>query len=415
MTDAPPPSEARRARPDAPPVVVGWVAVGAFDRQQRVAVKRARALVRRHLARELPAFAWAAPLVRHENAGAAARRAEPVELLDLGVAEMERAGWDFALVVTASDLHARLRPHAFATPSDALNTGVLSLARLGADLHAAPDDDEEAAADRADHLARRLAALALHTFGHLNGLGHRPEPDAFMHAPRTAADLDAMTRFTEPGATELAAEVADVADERLEEMHAFRAIGDAAFALRALWHGRADVRDAVLQIRPWRFPLQLSRLTTAAASTLLVLVFTAEAWDVGMRQSPGVVAGLSVVVLAATTAYLAQKQRLVARRHGTGRTEQRVVTTASVLLGLVLGMATTYALLFGTVLALGALLFDADILAGWAANLGAPVTPARVATFAGFVAAVGLTVGALGGSFEEPTAFRHAAYVDEET
>ena len=35
--------------------------------------------------------------------------------------------------------------------------------------------------------------------------------------------------------------------------------------------------------------------------------------------------------------------------------------------------------------------------------------------FAGFVAALGLGVGALGGSFEDQTYFRHVAYVDEET
>lgn len=411
--------------PGAPQVVIGWVAVGALSRVQRAAVKRARALVRGHLARALPAFAWRAPLVRRESVLLAGRRAEPVELLDLGAAELERGGWDFALVVTASDLHARWRPHAFATPSGALAVGALSLARLLAHPHNVPPDDRSDRADadtpepgdaaRVDRLARRLAALALHTFGHLNGLAHREDPEAFMHAPATAADLDRMTRFHPESAAELATEIADVADERLEEMHLSQRLGDAAFALRALWHGRADVADAVVQIRPWRFPLQLSRLTTAAASTLVVLLFTAEAWDLGMRQEPGVVAGLSVAALAATTLYLVHKQRLIARRHSTGRSEQRVVTAASVLLALVLGMATTYALLFGAVLTLGAVLFDTQILSGWAANLEGPVTGVRVATFAGFVATVGLAVGALGGSFEEPTAFRHAAYVDEET
>ena len=69
----------------------------------------------------------------------------------------------------------------------------------------------------------------------------------------------------------------------------------------------------------------------------------------------------------------------------------------------------------GTTLVVSALFFDGEILAGWAASLGEPVGVRQVLTFAGFVAALGLSVGALGASFEEQTYFRHVAYVDEET
>ena len=52
---------------------------------------------------------------------------------------------------------------------------------------------------------------------------------------------------------------------------------------------------------------------------------------------------------------------------------------------------------------------------GWAASLGRPVGHDEVLAFAGFVAALGILVGALGASFEDQTYFRHVAYVDEET
>lgn len=392
-------------------VVVGWVQAGPLDEVQRAALKRARVLVRRVLVRELPAFAWAAPLVRRKDLAPAGLRAEPVDLLDAAAAERELGGWDFALVVTAADLRARYRPHALATPSQALAAGVLSLARLDPGLR----DETLDAAVRVDIVARRVAALALHTFGHLNGLPHRDDPTAYMHPPRAVADLDRMERLLPESAAELDGEVADVADPRLEETHRFHRISDAAFAARALWVGRADIADAVLQIRPWRFPFQLSKLTTAAVSTLVVLVITAEAWDLGVRQPTGVVVALSLAAWIGTSTYLVRKQHLLARRHGSGRSELRVVTAASILIALGVGMATTYALLFLTVLGLGWLLFDADILAGWAASLGEPVGLGHVVTFAGFVAAVGLGVGALGASFEEESYFRHVAYVDEET
>ena len=394
-----------------PAVVVGWVQAGPLDDVQRAALKAARRRVRDVLARELPGFAWALPVVRRRDLAPAGVKAEPVDLLDAGAAERAIAGWDFALVVTAADLHARHRPFALATPSLALASAALSLARLDPGLRST----RRTTAERAEAMGRRLAALALHALGHLNGLGHEDAPEAWMHAPKTPADLDHPARFTTSSRIEIEGELADVADPRLEESSRFHRLGTAAFTLRALALGWADVADAVVQIRPWLFPFQLSKLTTAAFSTLVVLVITAEAWDLGTRQPPLLVAALSLVALFATSVYLVRKQNLLARRHGRGRTEQQVVTSASVVIALGLGMATTYGLLFGTTLVLGALFFDAEILAGWAASLGEPVGSGHVLTFAGFVAALGIGVGALGASFEEQTYFRYVAYVDEET
>ncbi len=411
-TLAPPSPTGPAAAPrHLPAVVVGWVQAGPLDETQRAAFKTARQRVREVLREELPGFAWAFPVVRRKDIAPVGLRAEPVDLLDAGAAERALAGWDFALVVTAADLRSRYRPFTLATPALALATGVLSLARLDPGLR----DGGRSAHERARITGRRLATLALHALGHLNGLGHEDAPEAWMHPPETPADLDAPTGFTESSREEMEDELTDVADPRLEENTRFRRLSGIAFALRALRHGWADVADTVLQIRPWLFPFQLSKLTTAAFSTLVILVITAEAWDLGTRQPPVLVAVLSLVSLVGTSGYLVRKQRLLARRHGRERTEQQVVTTASILIALGLGMATTYALLFGTTLAVGALFFDGEILAGWAASLGEPVRMRHVLTFAGFVAALGLGVGALGASFEEQTYFRHVAYVDEET
>lgn len=417
MDAAPVSADARAEPPDTeeprhlPAVIVGWVQAGPLDEVQRAALKVARRRVREVLRAEFPGFAWAFPVVRRKDLAPVGLRAEPVDLLDAGAAERALAGWDFALVVTGADLRPRFRPFTLATPALALATGALSLARLDPGLR----DGRWSTADRARAIGRRLAALALHELGHLNGLGHEEAPEAWMHPPKTPADLDAPTAFTASSREEMEDELADVADPRLEETPRFRRLSGIAFALRALVLGRADVADTVFQIRPWLFPFQLSKLTTAAFSTLVVLVITAEAWDLGTRQPPLRVAALSIVALVATSVYLVRKQRLLARRHGRERTEQQVVTSASILIALGLGMATTYALLFGTTLAVGALFFDGEILAGWAASLGEPVGLRHTMTFAGFVAALGLGVGALGASFEEQTYFRHVAYVDEET
>ena len=395
-----------------PAVVVGWVQAGPLDEDQNAAFDRARMLVRTALREQLPHFAWSFPLVRRTDVHAGGQEVEPVDLLDTGATERRVAGWDFAFVVTGADLRARFRPFTLATPSQALDVAALSLARLdpGARRPDLTDDERQA------QFAHRLAALALHAFGHLNGLDHEAREEVVMHAPQSPADLDVCTlEYTEPNRTEIESEVADVADPRLEEETAFERLGDMAFSLRALARNWNDVADAVLQIRPWRFPFQLSKLTTAAASTLIVLVMTAEAWDLGARQPLARVVALSLLAVVGTRAYLVRKQGLLAHRHGQVRTEQQVVQSASILLALGLGMSTTWALLFGTTLVLRVLFFDPDVLNAWAGSLGHEVGPDDVLAFAGFVAALGIGVGALGASFEDQTYFRHVAYVDEET
>ncbi|MEM1054698.1 MAG: DUF2391 domain-containing protein [Bacteroidota bacterium] len=392
--------------PSAPPVVVGWVLAGGLNDAQRRAVALARKLVRDELRRALPQFDWRLPSVRRRDVVPGAR-AEPVDLLDIGAAERDLGEWDFALVVTAADLRARFRPFALGTPSQALGVAVLSVARLDPTLRDASPDP--------DRLADRVATLALHELGHLNGLVHRTDPDDLMHDIKAPADLDGMLTYSADEIAELADELADVADPRMEERSGSQRLSGAAFAVRALWSERADVVDAVRQIRPWRFPFQFSKLTTAAVSTLVVLVMTAEAWDLGARQPAVLVIALSVAVLVGASVYLVRKQRLLVHRRSRKRSEQRVVAEASVLLAVGIGMATTYAILFLATLALSLLLFDRAILEGWAATLGETIAAGHIVVFAAFVATIGLAVGGLGASFEEQTYFRHVALVDEET
>jgi predicted Zn-dependent protease len=335
--------------------------------------------------------------------------AEPVKLLDMGVAERDAGHWDYALVITEAELKTYDKPFAMATPSNAVNVAVLSTSRLDPAAWLASCSEDE----RIALLERRIVALAMHQLGHLNGLHHRDDPKDFMHDVPSPQALDKLEYFGEETREAINRQLDDVADLRLEESAPQHHV--VTFYLRAAWHDRGDILAAVRRIRPWVFPVRFSRLTTAAASTMVVLLITAEAWDLAMSQSVGTIVGLSAGSLAVASSFLLERQHLLSRLRKGKLSEQRVVSNVSMVVGVFLGMAVTYALLFVVTLGATELLFSKRLVKSWAASLDGNVGIVHYLTEAGFVASLGILIGALGASFEEEGYFRHVAIIDEET
>lgn len=396
--------------PAQPLLEVGWVLSGRFDPPDREAVDAARRRVLETLTASFPAFAWRLPQASRESAASGGRE-EVVHLLDQAVVEREAKGWDFVLAITNADLVSFYKPFAVGAPSRGLAVACASTNRI--DPEASGRGEHEG--DRSEIIARRLHALALHLLAHLVGLDHCDDPASFLHDVGAVSDLDTMQRFGTDETEEMERALTAVADLRLEEREAGRRAGRVAFYLRTVWHERRRLLRAILAAQPWQFPFRLSRLTTAAVSTLVVLVITAEAWDLGMSQGSGFVAAFSLAVLILTSSYILRRQRLLVHREVSRLTEQSTLSNVTMVVVVVLGMATTYVALFGLVLLLGRLFFRPDLVASWAASVRGEIGLAHHLVFAAFVASLGLAIGALGASFEEQTYFRHVAYVDEET
>lgn len=391
-------------------IEVGWLVAGPLDPVDREAVEEARRKFLGRLRDAFPKFTWSMPLVERGDT-LRGQRVEPVSLLEMGEMERETKHWDFALVVTGSDLKSYDKAYTLAVPSRSLGVATLSTSRIDPQAASAGSTREE----RREAMVRRLVALALHLFGHLNDLDHDEERTSAMFDLRSPRDLDVMDGFSESARELLAEELSDVADLRLEEEHPGQRPNRWAFYLRTVWRNWDDVISSVRQARPWRFPVQLSRLTTAAASGLVILLITAEVWDLGMNQPPHRVIALALGLLSATTTYILLRQRLLVRRGSRRLTEQTAVTHISVTLSVLFGLVTTYAALFAAVLLLAWLVFPQHLVAEWAVSLGGRVALGHYLALAGFVASLGILIGSLGASFEEQQYFRHIAYVDEET
>lgn len=387
--------------PGPRPIEVGWLLVGDLGREQRQAVLGAREALSKRLETHFPQFRWHMPVVTHPTVPVLGLEEPAARLVD-GVQERDARAWDFALVVTPHDLRSYYKSYALAVPSRALAVAVISLARLG------PEPDEPA-----DVLPRRLAALALHLFGDLNGLWHRDDPEAVMRPPEAVRDLDAPGTFSDDELEALAEALVDVADLRLEETA--MPLRSLPFYWRASRERAGEIASAVVQARPWELPLRLSRLTAAAFSALFILLLTAEVWDLGTSQRPATIALLSLLVLGGSTVFILKRQKLILRRARSPISEQMVVTNVSATLVVLLGMTTTYALLFGLTVAVGLTLFGPELLARWAPATQANGGSGALFVMAGLVSSLGLLIGSLGASFEGQHYFRHVIYADEET
>lgn len=389
-------------------IELGWLLLGRMDRVDREAVLQARECMLEQMRAWFPQFRWLMPVVQRRDV-AQGMREEPASLLEQGVVERDGRHWDFVFVVSGADLVSYDRPYALATPSRTVGVAALSTSRVDPQA----EGEEVGLEQRRELMSVRVCALAMHAFGHLNGLDHEPDDEAsVMYDVQMVSDLEGMTRISDEGREALTASLQRVADLRLEETRT-RA-HPLGFYLRAAWMNRGEIGSALSQAKPWHFPIRLSRLTTAALSGVLVLIHTAEVWEVATAQGAWVLVGLALAVLAGTAGYVLHRQRLVLRRNGAPLTEQTVVTNVSASLIVGFGMLTTYMGLFVLAFLLAWLVFPPDVVASWlsgdaGADMGAQM---RIATF---LASVGIVIGALGASFEDQHYVRHVAYVDEET
>ena len=448
--------------PHRPPIRVGLLVDERAGSRQRERVLAAGRRLQSELLHWFPRYAWHVEPARCRGI-VEPRRSESSELLRLAAEAREHAHQDFVVLVTGNELVARYRAFALAALSRPLDAAVLSTARLVPEdaLDDGPDDDlaggsdigsddgvgnfecagkdegrgrgessgnvrDDASNDRLgsrpatnvvpDHaVVDRLATLMMHALAHLAGERPTRHRDRLLHRPDAPTDLDGMTRFDERELAALDAAFESVADTRLEEREASTRTG-LRFALRAAAINRGEIVEAVRAARPWEFPQRLSRLTTAAVSTLAILLMTAESWDLGLSQSWPTVLALALAVLVLTSGFVIHRQQLLLARHR-HLSEQLVASRLSAVLIVVAGLATTWLAIFVLALAAALALFDAPLIVGWAASHGleeANVDTLLKARMATFCASIGLLIGSLGASFEDQHHFRHVIFVDEE-
>lgn len=392
------------------PVEIGLIVAGRFSLSERRLLQQSEARFRQRLQAFLPEFDWQINVSRRRDI-ADGRREETTELLHHAAEERELYRWDYALLLIDAELQAHYRSFALAALSRPLDAAVIATTRLmpeqdgpGAD-HDLPDEQG---------IIERISTLLLRSVLHLAGLKPVKDPHNLLYRPGSPSDLAHMKALSHEQQAELVTNLSAIADQRLEEITRSR-LSAGRFLLHASIINRTQILESIIAARPWQFPRRLSRLTTAAVSTVAVLLMSAESWHLALSQSWLGLAMISLTILVLTTSFIGSRQYLLLNR-GNHHREQIAVTRVSAI-GIVLsGLALTWLCMFALALLTNTLLFPATLIAQWTGISGGVSTIGATSylKMAGFCASLGLLIGALGASFEEQTHFQHVIFVDDE-
>ena len=130
----------------------------------------------------------------------------------------------------------------------------------------------------------------LHSFGHLVALEHDRDPSNVMYPLEEVEDLDAMVELTPRQAARMRRTLPREANER------WASEGKAGFVLRTLLRDAAGIARAVVRANPFRLLTKMPTMIAAALSVIVVLIFSAETWDVATAVTVPQVVGFSAHV-----------------------------------------------------------------------------------------------------------------------
>jgi len=376
----------------------------------------------------------------------------PSDFLDDAAHRMVDGPFDMVVVVTDVPLRSRterrvpglaspvsriavLSTHSFRTlareaapVADGQGAAGASARQDGKRLDAEPQGAEGPAADRAapDSLpgerleAERLeerrvletpavrwnvATLFVHLIGHLLGAPHDPggvmAPFALEPGRRSipAFDADVKRRLERIAAGVPEAEVASSGP-----------LGLAWFHVLSLARNPDQVAAAVRESRAPLLSLSLPRLATAALTPTLILVFSAEAWDVGFHLGvPTTVLFASVSVLAAAVHVVLVQNLSFPRKPHSVLTEHMALVNVTVFCIVLLAIVGLFALVWAVMLVIELVVFPPNLMSNWPSLEDPAVGVVELVRTGAFIATVGVLSGALAGGLESRTVLHHLA------
>jgi len=328
---------------------------------------------------------------------AAPRR--PSEFLDEAALHMVKRPFDLVVVVTDVPLTTREERSVEGLASPVSRVVVVSTRRL----LRRPGRETVHALDSAT-VRWNAATLLVHLLGHVFGADHSDggvmAPFSFDPSRRSVPPFDAdITQHLRKIATRIPE--ADTSRGRLRRL---------GFHALSLVRNPRTVASTLLQSRAPLLPFSLPRLSTAAVTPTLILVFSAEAWDVGLNLTNGTTALFAVGSIIAAAFHLLSVQRLsFPRERSQVITEHMALVNVTVYFILVVAMIGLFVLVGSIMLLIELVVFPPHLMTNWPSLEEPTVDLIDLIRVGGFISTLGVLSGALAGGIENRMALRHLA------
>jgi predicted Zn-dependent protease len=256
------------------------------------------------------------------------------------------------------------------------------------------------------------ATLLVHLFGHVLGARHRDADGGVMEPFRFDPDRRSVPSFDADVQRYLDRIAAEVPEEEVASRGPLRRL--TFYGVSVARNPRQVLRALALSRAPL-LPLSLPKLATAAVTPTLVIVFSAEAWDIGFHMSNGTAALFAVVSVVAAAAYLLSVQNLsFPRKRHRVLTEHTALVNVTVFLALLLAMIGLFALVGSIMLLIEFVVFPPNLMSNWPSLEDPTVGYADMVRTGAFISTVGVLSGALAGGLESRTILRHLTlFLDE--
>ncbi|NHN47135.1 hypothetical protein G9464_05915 [Halostella sp. JP-L12] len=329
-------------------------------------------------------------------------RRRPSEFLDRATHRMVEGPYDLVLVVTDVPL---------VTSGERFVPGLASpLSRIAVvstrDLRSAPRGEPRRALDQ-EAVRWNAATLLIHLVGHVLGARHRDADGGVMEPFR----FDPERRSVPPVDADVERHLRRIAGEiPADEARPQGSLSRFAFHLRSAGRSPGQVLQALANSRAPLLPLSLPKLSTAALTPTLVIVFSAESWDVGFHMANVTAALFAVVSVVAAALYLLFVQNLsFPRKRHRVVTEHTALVNVTVFLVLLLAMAGLFALVWGIILVIELVVFPANLMSNWPSLEDPTVGFVDLVRTGAFISTIGVLSGALAGGLESRLIVSHLA------
>jgi predicted Zn-dependent protease len=329
-------------------------------------------------------------------------RRRPSEFLDRATDQMIEGPYDLFVVLTDVPLVSSRERAVPGLASPLSRVAVISTRNL----RSAPRGEPRRPLD-ADAVRWNAATLLVHLLGHLLGARHRDSDEGVMDPFR----FDPDRRRVPPFDADVERHLHQIAEEiPATEARPRGTLARFAFHVRSAVRNPGTILQALVNSRAPLLPLSLPKLSTAALTPTLVIVFSAESWDVGFHMDNATAALFATVSVLTAAVYLLFVQNLsFPRKRHRVVTEHTALVNVAVFLVLVLAMVGLFALVWGIILVIELIVFPPNLMSNWPSLEDPAVDSVDLVRTGAFISTIGVLSGALAGGLESRTVVSHLA------